>query len=403
MSMRRIAVFCLFAACCCAHAATKSLVVEAGKTDRAFVPMYVPVPEGTTMAKLLDGAAEVPCQVTAGRLCWILDKLDAGQTKTYTVELGGTPSAAKGKVSLAMGSDAIGISIDGAPFTKYVFKPKTVGKIPVHRPYFYPVYGPGQTPMTRPFPLAPDDPKAMKSKTDHPHHTSLYVAHGDVNEVNNWHIGPKSGFQVHKSFKGMASGPVLAQFTEDLDWTATDKKTPVLAETRTVRVYRLPDTTRILDLVLVFTAKYGKVVFGDTKEGGLCATRMRPEFRADKGGRLVNAAGQTGGGAWGKKSPWVDCSGKVGGKTLGYAILDHPKNLRHPTTWHARTYGLLTANPFGLSHFMRGKKIRGDFTLEAGKSVTFRYRVYFHPGDEKDGKVASRFADYATPPKATWK
>jgi hypothetical protein len=133
---------------------------------------------------------------------------------------------------------------------------------------------------------------------------------------------------------------------------------------------------------------------------------MRPEFKARGGvnGKLINAQGQTAGGAWGKKSEWVDCSGEVDGTRLGFAIFDHPKNLRHPTTWHARTYGLLTANPFGLSYFF-GKKSgkNGDYTLEANESVTFRYRIYFHPGDEKQAKVADRFADYAAPPKAEWK
>ena len=34
----------------------------------------------------------------------------------------------------------------------------------------------------------------------------------------------------------------------------------------------------------------------------------------------------------------------------GVAIFDHPSNPQHPTTWHARQYGLIAANPFGLNH-----------------------------------------------------
>ena len=179
-----------------------------------------------------------------------------------------------------------------------------------------------------------------------------------------------------------------------------------MAETRTARVYNLPDTARMLDLEIVFEAKYGEVKFGDTKEGGICSTRMRPEFRHDKryfkAGLLINDGGKQGGAAWGQKAAWVDASGDVKGKRYGFAIFDAPTNLRHPTTWHARTYGLLTANPFGLRHFTRGKE-RGDYTLDAGKTLTFRYRVYFHPGGPKEAKVAERFADYATPPAAAWK
>jgi len=172
-----------------------------------------------------------------------------------------------------------------------------------------------------------------------------------------------------------------------------------------VRVYRLPDTARLLDIDICFRATAGKVVFGDTKEGGLCAARMRTEFQADaKGreGRLVNSEGRTGEAAWGKKALWVDCSGLVDGKRLGFALFDAPGNLRHPGTWHARTYGLLTANPFGLQAFDKAAE-KGDYTLEAGKEMTQRYRVYFHPGDEAEARVADRFADFASPPKAAWK
>ena len=54
---------------------------------------------------------------------------------------------------------------------------------------------------------------------------------------------------------------------------------------------------------------------------------------------------------WGKRADWVDYYGNVAGEIVGIAIFDHPKNLRHPTYWHARSYGLLAANPFGLREF----------------------------------------------------
>ena len=33
--------------------------------------------------------------------------------------------------------------------------------------------------------------------------------------------------------------------------------------------------------------------------------------------------------------------------------------------------------------------------IEAGKKVTFRYRFLFHTGDEKTGKVAELYKEYA--------
>jgi len=383
--------------------AAGTLVVEAGDQDRLCVPMMVDAPEGPVPSWLSADGKAVPCQVVDGHLCFILDELAAGKSRTYTLVFGKSDRPGDA-VQLKQTDKTVDVAIAGKPFTTYHFtNPKHAGQ-QLRRPYFWPVYGPGQTTMTRPYPLT-DEPIAKNVAKDHPHHNSLYVAHGDVNGVDNWSISDKAGWIVHKTFEAVVSGPVVGCFRERLDWTDRDKK-PVMAETRTIRFWNLPPDHRMLDMDLAFKAAYGKVEFGDTKEGGLCATRMRPEFRHDgKGGakgRLVNAGGETGGDAWGKKAAWVDASGPVNGQTLGFAIFDAPGNLRHPTTWHARTYGLLTANPFGLSHFTR-KKENGDHTLPAGKTLRQRYRVYFHRGDEKEAKVAERWNDYGSPPKATWK
>ena len=79
---------------------------------------------------------------------------------------------------------------------------------------------------------------------------------------------------------------------------------------------------------------------------------------------------------------------------IGIAIFDHPENPRHPTWWHVRDYGLFSANPFGVHDFEKKPKHTGDYTLEAGKSLTFRYRFYYHEGDEVQAKVAERYSDY---------
>lgn len=380
----------------------RSLVVEAGGKDRLWVPLCIEVPEGVSSARMTCEGREVACQVADGRLWWILEKLPAGATRTYSVELGAESAAKVPRVEIEKGETSLDITIAGKPFTTYHFVPGAPAGRQLHRPYFFPVYGPDGVTMTRPYPLTKDIP-ANVSK-DHPHHTSIWVAHGAVNGVDDWAIGRGKGFQVHKGFELVAGGPVLGVFRGKLEWTSGDKK-PVVAESRTVRIYNLPEDHRMLDIEVTFVADHGKVVFGDTKEGGICATRMRPEFRHDRGGRLVNSNGQTGGGAWGKKALWVDASGKVKDKRYGYAIFDAPGNLRHPTTWHARTYGLLTANPFGLSHFTGDRKNRhkGDHTLDAGERLAFRYRIYFHRGGEKEGAVAARYADYAAPPKAAWR
>jgi len=385
-----------------AFGGARSLVVEAGGKERVWVPMSVEVPAGVGSARMTCEGREVGCQVAVGRLWWILESLPAGATRSYSVELGGVSGVKGGGVEIEKEEGRLEIKIAGKAFTTYHFIPGAPAGRQLHRPYFFPVYGPDGVTMTRPYPLTKE--VAANVAKDHPHHTSIWVAHGAVNGVDNWAIGRGKGFQVHKGFELVVSGPVVGVFRERLEWTTGEKKA-VVSEVRTVRVYNVPEDRRLLDIEVTFVADRGRVVFGDTKEGGICATRMRPEFRHDRGGRLVNSRGQTGREAWGKKAEWVDASGKVGERRYGYAIFDAPTNLRHPTTWHARTYGLLTANPFGLSYFTGDRRDRhkGDYTLEAGKRLSFRYRIYFHRGNETEGAVAARYADYAAPPKVAWR
>lgn len=52
-------------------------------------------------------------------------------------------------------------------------------------------------------------------------------------------------------------------------------------------------------------------------------------------------------------------------------------------------------NPYGIHDFEKKPAGIGDMKVEAGKKVTFRYRFLFHTGDEKEGKVAEHYKEYA--------
>jgi hypothetical protein len=80
----------------------------------------------------------------------------------------------------------------------------------------------------------------------------------------------------------------------------------------------------------------------------------------------------------------------VDGEQVGVALLDHPANLFYPTYWHVRNYGLMTANPFGLSYYHAGTDRRGDWVLGANSEATFRYRIYIHKGSAEAACVADR-------------
>ena len=285
-------------------------------------------------------------------------------------------------VKLQQEEGRVVVTVGDKPFTVYHFG-DAEGRSFV-RPYFYPVRAADGTEVTS---------DQVVSGGDHPHHRSLWVSHGDVNGADHWSFAQKpEPKQRHVKFAQLG-GDTLVQ---ELEWEAKGGDGVLLRETRTVRFFAFEDGSRGIDFALAFTPAGDKAVtFGDTKEAGLCAVRVKKSI-SDKP-TLTNARGQSGEKqVWGKPAEWCDLSGQINGKPYGVAVLDHPKNPRHPSTWHAREYGLLAANIFGLHDFDKTvKKGTGDFTIEPGKTATFRYRVVIHEGDAKSAKLDEKFREYA--------
>lgn len=273
------------------------------------------------------------------------------------------------------------VDVGGKPFTVYHFN-DAEGR-PFVRPYFHPVRAADGTEVTS---------DQVLTRGDHPHHRSLYVAHGDVNGADHWSFAQKpQPKQRHVKFGKVEGGTIV----QDLEWESKGGGAPLLREVRVMRFFAFDDGSRGIDFTLTFTpAGDQPVTFGDTKEAGLCAVRVAKAI-SDKPS-LTNSRGQSGEKqVWGKPAEWCDLSGRINGKPYGVAILDHPSNPRHPARWHARDYGLMTANIFGLHDFDRkNPRGTGDFTIEPGETATFRYRVVIHQGDAKAAKVDEKFKEY---------
>ena len=291
------------------------------------------------------------------------------------------------QVKITKGVDRIAVEIDGKPYTDYFVSPDG------NKPYVYPLRTASGIIVTRHFPM-----ETVAGEThDHPHHRGMFFAHGDINGINFWATEPSTkaankGSMVLKKIAeakgGSKSGTIRTVFN-GLD----PQGKPMMTETRTLTFYPGSEL-RVIDFEIQIEA-LRQLKFGDTKEGTF-GIRLATPLSEDKSGRMVNAeGGETEKNVWGKRSPWVDYYGPLEGSTVGVAIMDHPKNPRHPTYWHARAYGLFAANIFGVKDFTGDKTQDGTFTLEAGKRVTFRYRVVIHAGDTKSANIASLFQQYA--------
>jgi Methane oxygenase PmoA len=261
-----------------------------------------------------------------------------------------------------------------------------------NKPIFFPIIGPTGESFTRAFPME----KVLGEDNDHPHQQSCWFTFGNVNGIDFWSEGEGTGKIRETDRKVVVEGPVLGRISTRNDWIAPgDRK--FCEDRRTVTFYRTKGS-RIIDFEIEVDATSGPVTFRDTKEGmfGLrVASSM--DVKRKTGGRITNAEGLTDDKAWGQASPWVDYVGPVKGKTVGIAILNHPRSFRYPTTWHVRDYGLFAANPFGLHDFNKLSE-KGDYTVPAGKSIRFGYRVILHEGDTSTNGLSGLFQAYAKPP-----
>lgn len=377
---------------------TIRLVVKAGEHDRRQCPVTAVVPSAGLVAERLALTPEgqktvVPCQIEACgdmlRVSWIVDGLAARREAVYLLAEG-EPAAGRGVELREAEAGRIDVLLNGKLFTAFHFGGNWA------RPFLHPVVGPFGEPMTRAFPVVPGVPGESQ---DHPHHKSFWVAWGEVNGTDNWSENPKGhARQVVRKLETPVSGPVFGRIACSLDWVS-ETGVKQLEEDREICFHNLSAACRAVDLRVTFRATAGEVRFGDTKEGGICSIRVASSMDASGKGTIVNSYGGTNEAeTWGKRAHWCDYYGPVAGDTVGIAILDHPRNFRYPTYWHVRNYGLMTANPFGLSHFLGDKSVDGTHVLPAGGELTFRYRVLFHAGTTAAADVAGRFHDYVNPP-----
>ncbi len=282
--------------------------------------------------------------------------------------------------------DGVEVWEDGALLTAY-----HTGRVP----YVYPLPSASGANLARNWPIK----KGVEGEEkDHPHHRSMWFSHGAVNGYDFWAWTGGGEPEIrHLRTHGETETENGVSFAVDLEWVADGRRQ--LAETRHYRFHRPDEETLWIDLISKLTAADDDVKFGDTKEG-TCAVRVDRTLRLKgtlaKGG-ILDSEGRTDDQSWGQRSEWVAFYGPdEKGEPAVVAMFDHPENLRFPTWWHARDYGLLAANPFGIHDFEKGKPAgSGDFLLKKGATLELRYRVLLHHGKPETARLAETAADFA--------
>jgi len=323
------------------------------------------------------------------------------RTHLFLLLLAVAPFAPAADVKLTKLADRVRVEIDGQLFTEYVFGDGAT------RPYCYPILSPDGTSLTRDFPMK----TTPGEDTDHPWHRSITFTHAFVNGVDFWNEGsgdaarsPKAkGRSTHESFVETKDGPMGVLTTRNR-WTAPDGKL-ICTDVRTLRFHAAP-AGRFIDFEITLHALPDEpLVLGDNKDGtmGYRVPQWMTLPHKYKGqpvateGHLLTSTGLRDAEVWGKRAVWCSYYAVHEGKTYGVTIFDHPQNLRHPTWWMARDYGLFAANPFGQHDFenLKDQPTIGNHTIPAGGSLTMRYRFFFHEADPEAAKVAGHYAAYA--------
>lgn len=293
--------------------------------------------------------------------------------------------AAWAQVQVTAQKSQVDISIAGKPYTTLYFGDDTT------KPYLHPLRAGSGKIVTRRYPME----NVEGEQRDHPHHRGLWFSHGDVNGWDFWAnektqkgVGKGSGTIVLDKLVSAKGGKKAGEVKATFTWKDGTGKA-LLAETKTIRIEPMGDS-RAIDVDIQLTALEA-VKFGDTKEGTF-AIRLARSLEESQTGTMKASTGLAKEKAvWGTAAPWVDYSGTVEGEKLGIAIFDHPKNPRHPTYWHSRSYGLFAANIFGLHDFTRDKTRDGSLDLKGGEKLHFRYRVLIHPGDTDSAGIAKLY------------
>ena len=294
----------------------------------------------------------------------------------------------------------VDVLIDGQPFTAYVFWNDQ------KKPLLSPLRTSTGKIFTRGFPLE----KVAGERTDHPHHISSWFNYGNVNGTDFWNSPPEGfsrdskvpyGRVKHTGIKSVRSGEGVATLQVSADWIMADGSTVLKQDEQLV--FRAAKDLRIIDRIVTLTAQDKPAVFHDSKEGVIAirVTRSleepstKPEIFTDGSGKptavakldntgvngvYLSSEGKVGEkGGWSTRAKWMTLSGAVLGEDVCIGIFDHPKNSTFPTYWHNRGYGLFAANPFGAKEFTKGKTTL-NFTIQPGKSETFRFRILIHTG-----------------------
>lgn len=335
-------------------------------------------------------------------LILLLNTCNTGTVNKYSNEITFVENPSAKKIDVLAG---------GKLFTSFQWAENTT------KPVFYPINASSGTEITRGYPL---NPKAGE-RADHPHQIGMWFTYGNVNSFDFWGNGSKGlgttningGIIHHIKTEEIKGGDERGSFVSYESWRDT-ARTEILYE-KTKYHFIAGKNLRIIDRFTTLTAVNHDVMLPDTKEGMFAIrvarqlelsangtvelwnndgtiTKIMDSLNTGITGNYISSENIDGEAVWGTRARWMKLQGKIGEEDITLVICDHSQNPNYPTYWHARGYGLFSANPLGVKDFTRGAESL-NFSIPSGQSVKFRYRVIIVSGKYLTGQEIDVLSD----------
>lgn len=313
------------------------------------------------------------------------------------------PAAPK-KIQLHEQPGQVNVSIEGKPFTTYLF-----GSDPAHplkavgvrqtKPVLVPVYSPSGTMVTRAYPFW----EVAGETKDHPHHMGIWFAVDRVGGDDNDFWGNSQNALpaiLHQRIMKMKGGNGTGELDVLSHWVGK-KGVALLEELREMHFLAMEANQYAIDFTIHLKPLVDEIAFGDTKEG-MFAIRVAEWLTESETGRYLNSNEEKKEeGVWGKRANWVRLQGEKEGKKIGILILSHPSSVNSPTYWHARGYGCFSVNPLGQLDFEKTHKLPDpqpfNLRLKLGEQALFRYRVIIYEGDYNSERIEKLYQEFTQP------
>jgi hypothetical protein len=372
-----------------------TVTVAAGGMDRQETVVSFPLPKAPSAEAYhlkTSSGSSIPLQVGSNRAWFVLDRLQAGEERTYQIATG---AVSRSKVRLRREGKTVDISIEDAPVLRYWAEPRSpppgVNSIYERGGYLHPIRTPSGRVVTGDYP------------DDHKHHHGLWSAwtetryRGDAPDF--WNMGAATGGVEVMALDSTWSGPVQAGLTARHRYVDRTGPTPVTAlyEEWTLRVYRMStggerSDYRLFDLTVTqTTASNGPLILPEYRYGGV-AVRGPDAWYGSENARFLTSAGRTRADGNRSRGRWNYFGGTVGGKRAGIAMLGHPTNFRAPQPLRI---------PEEMPYFTFAPSQLGQWRIAPGHPYEARYRFVTFDGPPDPALLDRLWTDYAYPPSVT--